>query len=523
MISVIYSAAIIGVDAKLVEVQVDVARGLPGLDIVGLPGASIRESKQRVRSALRSAGLNFPLARITVNLAPAGIRKEGSSFDLPIALAIAMASSQLPCPHEETWIAVGELGLDASIRAVNGVLSIAEMAKSMEGCRLLIPKGNLDEANIVPGLKVTAADNLVELLERLRRSDHVITSGSPAKPRTDGVTDRAGSAASGLSQPGTGQDLKYVVGLDVGRRALEIAASGGHNLLMIGPPGSGKSMLASCIPGILPPLTLAEAIETTKIHSIAGILERSRPLLEARPFRAPHHSTTLVGLIGGGNPTRPGEISLAHNGVLYLDELGEFKREVINALREPLDSGRIVINKHLNSVVYPCRVLLVASMNPCPCGYYGSPDRECRCTEREIRLYRSVLSGPILDRMDMTINVLPEPSERLAREAVQGAAEDSQTVRSRVCRAREVQLHRFAASGSSISLNAQMSSEEIRVHCKTTPEAERLLIEGSKRLALTGRGMIRCLKVARTIADMEGESQIQMRHVAEALQFRQVR
>ncbi|HOB91797.1 MAG: YifB family Mg chelatase-like AAA ATPase [Bacillota bacterium] len=519
MISIVYSAALIGVEARLVEVQVDISRGLPCLDTVGLPGASIRESRQRVRSALRSSGLDFPLARVTVNLAPAGVRKEGSSFDLPIALGIAMASSQLRCFADDMMIAVGELGLDGSIRSVNGSLSIAELARSIDQCVLVIPQDNLDEVNIVPGLKVIAANHLTELIERLHRSDYVVTSGRARQPLPTRETQ---GSRDGGSTHMHWQDLKYVVGLESARRALETAASGGHNLLMIGPPGSGKSMLASCVPGILPPLTLREAIETTKIHSIAGILERSRPLLEHRPFRAPHHSTTLAGLIGGGRPLRPGELSLAHNGVLYLDELGEFNKKVTDALREPLDSGRVVLNRHLQTVVYPCRVFLIASMNPCACGFFGSADRECRCTEREIRSYRSVLSGPFLDRMDMTINVLPEPSERLARVAVEGAAEDSATVRSRVCRARDIQLERFKKSGSTTVVNSQMNPAEIHRYCIMTPEAERLLIEGGRRLQLTGRGMTRCLKVARTIADMDGKSKIEVRHIAEALQFRQI-
>lgn len=364
MISVVYSAALIGVEARLVEVQVDISRGLPCLDTVGLPGASIRESRQRVRSALRSSGLDFPLARVTINLAPAGIRKEGSSFDLPIALGIAMASSQLHHSSDDMLIALGELGLDGSIRSVNGMLSIAEMARDIGRCQLVIPQGNFDEANIVPGLKVTPARDLTELVDRLQRFDHVITGGRSQR----GCSPTQAQATRDDRNPHADwQDLKYVVGLETARRALETAASGGHNLLMTGPPGSGKSMLASCMPSILPPLTLAEAIETTKIHSIAGILERSRPLIQHRPFRAPHHSTTLAGLIGGGRPLRPGELSLAHNGVLYLDELGEFRRETINALREPLDSGRIVLNKYLQTIVYPCRVFLVASMNPCAC------------------------------------------------------------------------------------------------------------------------------------------------------------
>lgn len=365
MISVIYSAAILGIEAQPVEVQVDVSRGLPCLDLVGLPGASIRESRQRVRSALRSAGLDYPLARITVNLAPAGLRKEGSWFDLPIALGIAMASSQLTNMSNSRLIAVGELGLDAAIRPVNGVLSVAEMASTMKECRLIIPCDNLEETNVVPGLRVIPEDHLSRLIERLKEPTCVTTTGS--SPRLYSFSQVTPECPGPEQSANTCPDLKHVVGLEMARRSLEIAASGGHNLLIVGPPGSGKSMLASCMPGILPPLTLAEALEATKIHSIAGILDRSSPLLQHRPFRAPHHSTTLTGLIGGGWPVRPGELSLAHNGVLHLDELGEFRREVINALREPLDTGRIVLNKHLCSVVYPCRMFLVASMNPCAC------------------------------------------------------------------------------------------------------------------------------------------------------------
>lgn len=529
LIAVVHSAVIVGVDARLVEVQVDVSRGLPYLEIVGLPGASVRESRQRVRSALRSAGLDFPLARITVNLAPAGLRKEGSSFDLPIALGIAMASSQIPPVADEVLIAIGELGLDASIRPVNGILSIAELARELGRCRLVIPAGNYEEANVIPELHVVSATHLSELIERLRTFDAIRTTG---RRRPRGADDQRSAAASraigesgGSLQSGApvqARDLKHVVGLEMARRSLEIAAAGEHSLLMVGPPGSGKSMLASCMPGILPPLTLPEAIEVTKIHSIAGIVDRSCPLLEQRPFRTPHHSITLAGLIGGGRPVRPGELSLAHNGVLYLDELGEFRREAIDALREPLDTGRIVLNKHLFTVSYPCQVLLVASMNPCPCGYHGSRERECICTDRQIREYRSVLSGPFLDRLDMTINIMPVSSDQLVQGVVEGTAEASDAVRARVCRARELQMARFCKADTQIRVNSRMAPEDIRTYCRVTLEAERILVTGGRRLALTGRGMTRSLRVARTIADMEGELDILARHVAEALQYRQL-
>jgi magnesium chelatase family protein len=517
MISVVYSAAIAGIEAQLIEVQVDVSRGLPCLDMVGLPGASIREARQRVRSALRSAGLDYPLARITVNLAPAGLRKEGSWFDLPIALAIAMASSQLSHRAGERLIAIGELGLNAAIRPVNGVLSVAEMTKALGEYKLIIPSENLEEANVIPGLEVIPADHLSTLIKRLKEPAFMTTTGTSS--RLHSLTKSANTAAQ-AERRDTGSDLKYVVGLETAKRCLEIAASGGHNLLMIGPPGSGKSMLASCVPGILPPLTLEEAIEATKIHSVAGILDRSSPLLQHRPFRAPHHSTTLAGLIGGGRPVRPGELSLAHNGVLHLDELGEFRREVIDALREPLDTGRVILNKNLCAVEYPCRMFLIASLNPCPCGYYGSQDRECLCTDRQIRAYRSVLSGPFLDRMDMTITVVPVATERLAQEVIRGSSEDSTAVRSRVCEARDIQLSRFKKADIPLRTNSQLTTKDLRTYCGITPEAERILISGGNRLMLTGRGMTRSLKVARTIADMEGQPCVLARHVAEALQFR---
>lgn len=530
LIAVVHSAVIVGVDARLIEVQVDVSRGLPYLEIVGLPGASVRESRHRVRSALRSAGLDFPLARITVNLAPASLRKEGSSFDLPIALGIAMASSQIPPVADELLIAIGELGLDASIRPVNGVLSVAELARGLGRCRLVIPAGNYEEANVIPELQVVPSTHLSELIERLRRSDIVRTTGRRRRSRRSTDCRRSSAAAHAAAGQGGGSlesgtsvqvhDLKHVVGLEMARRSLEIAAAGEHSLLMVGPPGSGKSMLASCIPGILPPLALPEAIEVTKIHSIAGVVDRSSPLLEQRPFRAPHHSITLTGLIGGGRPVRPGELSLAHNGVLYLDELGEFRREAIEALREPLDTGRIVLNKHLFTVAYPCRVLLVASMNPCPCGYRGSQERECICTDRRVRDYRAVLSGPFLDRLDMTINVVPVSSDRLIQGVVAETAEDSDAVRVRVCRARNIQYSRFRKTDTHIRVNSQMAPEDIRIHCRVTPEAERILVAGGRQLALTGRGMTRSLRVARTIADMEGQTDILARHVAEALQYR---
>jgi magnesium chelatase family protein len=457
------------------------------------------------------------LARITVNLAPAGLRKEGSWFDLPIALGIAMASSQLSHSAGGKLVAIGELGLDAAIRPVNGVLSVAEMTKALGDYRLIVPSENLEEASVIPGIEIIPADHLSTLIKKLKEPAFVRTTGR--SPRLHALTQSANAAARAERRDAEA-DLKYVVGLETAKRCLEIAASGGHNLLMVGPPGSGKSMLASCVPGILPPLTLKEAIEATKIHSVAGILNRSSPLLEHRPFRSPHHSTTRTGLIGGGWPVRPGELSLAHNGVLHLDELGEFRREVIDALREPLDTGRVVLNKNLCAVEYPCRMFLIASMTPCPCGYYGSEDRDCLCTDRQIRAYRSVLSGPFLDRMDMTITMVPVPTDRLAREVVSGSSEDSGMVRSRVCRARDVQLTRFKNAGIALTTNSQLTVRDLRTYCRITPEAERILITGGSKLTLTGRGMTRSLKVARTIADMEGQPSVLARHVAEALQFR---
>jgi magnesium chelatase family protein len=499
--SVVISGALHGIDALLVDVEVDLAMGMPSMAVVGLPEAAVRESKDRVRAALRNSGYDFPPRRITVNLAPADVKKEGSAYDLPIALGILAASGTLAESPLADFAALGELSLDGRVKAVRGALPIAATVRACGLRGLLLPAANAAEAAVIEGIDVVPVDSLADAFEWLR-GDKVI------RPRRVDVRALFTAAIDPTV------DLADVRGQDHVKRALEVTAAGGHNILMVGPPGSGKTMLAKRLSTILPPLTIQESIDTTRVHSVLGLMN-GRSLITARPFRAPHHTISDAGLIGGGTNPKPGEASLAHHGVLFLDELPEFRRNVLEVLRQPLEEAHITISRVAGTVTYPADIMLVAAMNPCPCGFLGDPTRECICPLPQIQRYRTRVSGPLLDRIDIQVEV---PAVKYGELRTPGHNESSAVVRARVEVARARQLERFAKSN--IFCNAQMTTREIHRHCTTDQAADRLLEAAMTKLALSARAYTRILKVARTIADMESADVIRPSHIAEAIQYR---
>ena len=499
MLGKLRSAAIVGVEASLVDVEIDVSCGLPTFAVVGLPDSTVRESRDRVRSAIRHSGFQFPERRITVNLAPADVRKSGASYDLPIALGLLAAIGVLPPEPLDDLFVVGALSLDGRVQAVRGVLPVALLA-ARHGRRLVLPAANLREGRIVEKVGLHPAASLAQIVAEL--------SGG-AEPAPPAAAETAPPAADG------GLDLGDVRGQHGARRAVEIAAAGRHNLLLVGPPGAGKTLLARRLPGILPPPTFEEALASTAIHSVAGLLEPAAGLLAERPFRAPHHSASDAALIGGGRDPRPGEVSLAHNGVLFLDEIVEFERRALEALREPLEEGVVRIARALRTVQFPSRFLLVAAMNPCACGYAGESSERCRCSRTDVARYQDRLSGPLRDRIDLTARVERVPFRVLADDA---PAEDSAAVRERVRRARERQTARYRDDGS--STNADLCGARLRDHGRLDPQCLALVERAMERLGLTGRGFDRIRRVARTIADLDDSPAIRRAHVAEALQYR---
>lgn len=494
----VQSFALQGIEAVPVAVEVDVSPGLPGFEVVGLPDAAVREARERVRAAVRNGGWNFPLQRITVNLAPAHTRKEGAGFDLAIALGVLAASGCFPPGRLDQLAVAGELALDGSLRPVRGALAMALAMRSRPGSNLVLPPESAREA-ASSGAAVLAAGHVSELVEFLNGADGL------AAPE---------QAAEDEPRPAQEADLALVRGQLVARRGLEVAAAGGHNLMMIGPPGAGKSLLARCLPTILPPLCPEESLEVSRIYSVTGALPGGR-LLKRRPFRAPHHSASRSALLGGGSPLRPGEMTLAHRGVLFLDELPEFRRDVLEGLRQPLEDGAVRLVRVHGHVTFPTRPMLVAAANPCPCGYLGDATRPCTCFGAAVSLYRSRLSGPLLDRFDLQLFLAPVSYDDYRST---DAAESSATVRARVERARRIQARRLAGTG--FACNAEMGPAQIRHHCRLPAGGEGLMRDAMERLGLSLRAHDRLLKVARTIADLAGEEQVGLSHLAEALQYR---
>ena len=505
MLASLRTAAVYGIDACPVQVEVDVSFGLPGFTMVGLPDTSVRESRDRVRSAIRNSGFEFPAHRITVNLAPADVRKAGAAFDLPIALGILAAQGIVERREVPDMVILGELSLDGTIHAARGVLPIAVAARRDGISSVLLPRPNAREAAIVSGLTVFAVSSLAEAVSVLN---------DPARAaRTEPVLFVPSAALSPGSRGDAAPDLADVRGQLLARRALELASAGAHNLLFVGPPGAGKTMMARRLPGILPPLTFDEALAVTAVHSVAGLLAPGVGLVTERPFRAPHHTISTAALVGGGSQPRPGEVSLAHHGVLFLDEMLEFSRHVLEVLRQPLEEGRVAIARVARTAIFPARFVLAAAMNPCPCGFHGDPDRACRCTPQQIDRYRGRLSGPLRDRLDLTVDVPALPPDVLGSTA---EGESSAAVRARVVAARARQHERYGAGGT----NAELTPSLMARHCQLDRRGIALLHAAVPRLGLSARGYDRVRKLARTIADIEGEDHIHADHVAEALQFR---
>ncbi len=501
MIAKTLSSAVIGIDAYIVEVEVDISQGLPSFATVGLPEGAVRESKERVKTAVKNSGYHFPSDRITVNLAPADIKKEGSAFDLPMALGILAATELIDKSSQANLLFLGELSLDGFIRPVKGILPIAIAAKDLGLKGIYLPEENALEAGVVDGIDIFPVHSLSQVVESLKN----IFPVTPFKAK------KSKSFSAKIPE----HDLKDVSGQENAKRAMEIAAAGAHNLIMIGPPGSGKTMLSKRLSTILPPLSFEESLETSKIYSVLGLMPEGHGLVTTRPFRSPHHTISDAGLIGGGQHPKPGEVSVAHNGVLFLDELPEFKKNVIEVLRQPMEDGKVTISRASTSVTYPARFMLVAAMNPCPCGFLGDPKRECSCSSLQIQRYRSKISGPLLDRIDLHLEVPAVPYKDLTGP---GNGISSANILERVVKAREIQNKRFQRTKN--HTNAGMSARQIKQFCKIDPLSSELLEKAMNRFALSARAHARILKIARTIADLEGVADTQPNHIAEAIQYR---